>query len=262
MLSGLVRAASLIVLTLLVTTLTARSLSAQTGTITGLVSSQSTTGPLQNVQVSIQELNVGSLSSGNGRYLLIAVPVGVHEVTVTSIGYGVQTRQVTVQAEQTTVADFELEIVALNLDEIVVTGTGAPTQRRRLGATITSVSSEELASAPITNIADALIGRLPGARGLISGGQTGAGSQIVLRGTASISQRQDPIIYVDGIRIDNRPEDARSVTTDRLMDINPQDIDRIEIIKGAAAATLYGTEASSGVIQIFYQARNHWCAEI
>ncbi|MDE0730211.1 MAG: hypothetical protein OSB36_04695, partial [Longimicrobiales bacterium] len=83
MLSKLVRAASLIVLTLLATTITARSLSAQTGTITGLVSSQSTTGPLQNVQVSIQELNVGSLSSGNGRYLLIAVPVGVHEVTVT-----------------------------------------------------------------------------------------------------------------------------------------------------------------------------------
>ena len=251
MLSRLVRVASLIVLTLLATTITARGLSAQTGTITGQVTSQSTAGPLQNVQVSIQELNVGSLTSGNGRYLLIAVPVGVHEVTVTSIGYGVQTVQVTVQAEQTAVADFELEIVALNLDEIVVTGTGAPTQRRRLGATIASVSSEELATAPITNIADALIGRLPGARGLISGGQTGAGSQIVLRGTASISQRQDPIIYVDGIRIDNRPEDARSVTTDRLMDINPQDIDRIEIIKGAAAATLYGTEASSGVIQIF-----------
>ena len=167
------------------------------GTITGQVIAQSTLEPLPNVQVSIQDLNVGSLTAGNGRYLLIAVPVGTYEVTVTSIGYGVQTAQVTVGAEETVVADFELEVVALNLDEIVVTGTGAPTQRRRLGASIASVSSEELGAAPITNIADALIGRLPGARGLISGGQTGAGSQIILRGTASISQRQDPIIYVD-----------------------------------------------------------------
>ena len=172
MLSRLLRTTSIIGLVIGTATFTAQGVSAQTGTVTGLVTSQSTSGPLQNVQVSIEALNVGSLTSGNGRYLLVAVPVGTYEVTVTSIGYGVQTRQVTVQAEQTAVADFELEIVALNLDEIVVTGTGAPTQRRRLGATISSVSSEELGSAPITNIADALSGRLPGARGLISGGQT------------------------------------------------------------------------------------------
>ena len=251
MFSKLMRMTLILGLAVAVTVFTVEGVSAQTGTISGLVTAQSTAGPLQNVQVSIADLNVGSLTSGNGRYLLLAVPVGTYDLTVTMIGYGEQTVQVTVAAEQTTEANFELGIVALNLDEIVVTGTGAPTQRRRLGATITTISSEELATAPITNLADALIGRLPGARGLISGGQTGAGSQIVLRGTASISQRQDPLIYVDGIRIDNRPEDARSVTTDRLMDINPQDIDRIEIIKGAAAATLYGTEASSGVIQIF-----------
>jgi len=251
MFSKLMRMTLILGLAVAVTVFTVEGVSAQTGTISGLVTAQSTAGPLQNVQVSIADLNVGSLTSGNGRYLLLAVPVGTYDLTVTMIGYGEQTVQVTVAAEQTTEANFELGIVALNLDEIVVTGTGAPTQRRRLVATITTISSEELATAPITNLADALIGRLPGARGLISGGQTGAGSQIVLRGTASISQRQDPLIYVDGIRIDNRPEDARSVTTDRLMDINPQDIDRIEIIKGAAAATLYGTEASSGVIQIF-----------
>ncbi|MDA0310918.1 MAG: TonB-dependent receptor [Gemmatimonadetes bacterium] len=231
--------------------LTVGAASAQSGTITGGVSAQTTGQSLSNVQVFIRDLNIGSLTQANGRYLLILVPVGTHTLGVSSIGYGTQTVQVTVRSDQVTELNFELASVALDLDEIVVTGTGAPTQRRRLGQTIATVSAEAIAVAPVTDVAGALVGRLPGARGLISGGQTGAGSAIILRGTASVSQRQSPLIYVDGIRIDNRRETAESVSTDRLMDINPQDIDHIEVIKGAAAATLFGTEASSGVIQIF-----------
>jgi len=230
---------------------TAVSVSAQTGTVSGVITAQTTGQSLANVQVFIEDLNIGSLSQANGRYLLIAVPVGTYELGVSSIGYGSQTLQITVSAEQVTQLNLQLATVALNLDEIVVTGTGAPTQRRRLGQTVASVTAEQLSLAPITDVASALVGRLPGARGLMSGGQTGAGSQIIIRGSASISQRQSPLIYVDGVRIDNRTEDAGSVSTDRLMDINPQDIERIEVIKGAAAATLFGTEASSGVIQIF-----------
>lgn len=223
----------------------------ETGSVTGRVTVQSSGQPVASAQVFVQDLNLGSLTQANGRFLLLSVPVGTHTVTVSSIGFGTASQQVTVTAGGTAEIDFALESVALDLDEIVVTGTGAPTQRRRLGQTITSVSSEALSTAPIANVSDALVGRLPGARGLMSGGQTGAGSQIILRGTSSISQRQGPLIYVDGVRIENSPESAVSVQTDRLGDINPQDIDRIEIIKGAAAATLFGTEASSGVIQIF-----------
>lgn len=227
------------------------ALAQETGTITGSVSAESSGQPLASAQVFIQVLSLGSLSQANGRYLLVSVPVGTHTVRVSSIGYGAVTREVTVTPGATVEANFELASVALDLDEIVVTGTGAPTQRRRLGQTITSVTGDALNVAPISNVADALVGRLPGARGLMSGGQTGGGSAIVLRGTSSISQRQSPLIYVDGVRMDNSPEGAESVQTDRLGDINPQDIDRIEVIKGAAAATLFGTEASSGVIQIF-----------
>ena len=249
--SNKVRAVSIVAVALAAWAFTAVAVSAQTGTVSGVITAQTTGQPLSNVQVFIEDLNIGSLSQANGRYLLIAVPVGTYELGLSSIGYGSQTVQVTVSAEQITQLNFELSSVALNLDEIVVTGTGAPTARRRLGQTVASVTSEELAIAPITSLADALVGRLPGARGLMSGGQTGAGSMIVIRGSASISQRQSPLIYVDGVRIDNRTEDAGSVSTDRLMDINPQDIERVEVIKGAAAATLFGTEASSGVIQIF-----------
>lgn len=224
---------------------------AQQGQITGLVTNAATGQPIPSAQVFIPELSMGALSASNGRFVMLGVNAGTHTVRVERIGFAAATMEVTVAVDQTAEANFELQEVALNLDEIVVTGTGAPTQRRRLGQTITSVTSDELAIAPITNLSDALVGRLAGARGLISGGQTGAGSAIVLRGTSSISQRQSPLIYVDGVRMDNATEDASSATTDRLQDINPQDIDRVEVIRGAAAATLYGTEASSGVIQIF-----------
>ncbi len=231
---------------------TSGPLSAQaTGSISGQITDASSGRPLANAQVFVQSLNVGSLTRANGRFLIVSVPVGTHTLAVSSIGFGGATETVTVTAGETAEVNFQLESVALDLDEIVVTGTGAPTQRRRLGQTVTSVTSDALEIAPITGVADALVGRLPGARGLMSGGQTGAGSSIVLRGTSSVSQRQGPLIYVDGVRIENSPESAESVTTDRLADINPQDIDRVEVIKGAAAATLFGTEASSGVIQIF-----------
>ena len=226
-------------------------LAAQQGRITGLVTNAATGQPISSAQVFLPELNIGALSASNGRYLLLGVNVGTHTVRVERIGFAAATVEVTVAVDQSVEANFQLQEVALNLDEIVVTGTGAPTQRRRLGQTITSVTSDELAIAPITSLSDALVGRLAGARGLISGGQTGAGSAITLRGTSSISQRQSPLIYVDGVRMDNAVERATSVRTDRLQDINPQDIDRVEVIRGAAAATLYGTEASSGVIQIF-----------
>jgi len=246
-----VRAVGLVGAVLLAIALAIGPVSAQTGTIAGMVTAETTGQSLSNVQVFITDLNIGSLTQGSGRYLLINVPVGTYTLGASLIGYGSQSVQVTVGAEQVVELNFELSSVALNLDEIVVTGTGAPTQRRRLGQTVVSVTSDDITAAPITSLADALVGRLPGARGLMSAGQTGAGSMIILRGSASISQRQSPLIYVDGVRIDNRSEDAQSVTTDRLMDINPQDIERVEVIKGAAAATLYGTEASSGVIQIF-----------
>ena len=248
----LVLAASLLAAPLAAATLAATVASAQeTGTVTGSVTTEATGQPIVSAQVFIEELARGSLTQASGRYLLVSIPPGTYALSVTSIGHETVTRQVSVTAGGVADVDFVLAAVALDLDEIVVTGTGVPTQRRRLGQTIATVTGDELAAAPITNIADALVGRLPGARGLMSGGQTGGGTSILLRGTSSISQRQSPLIYVDGVRVDNTRESAESVQTDRLQDINPQDIERIEVIKGAAAATLFGTEASSGVIQIF-----------
>ncbi len=104
---------------------------------------------------------------------------------------------------------------------------------------------------------DALQGRIPGMVGLASSGVTGEGSRIRIRGSSSLSQSNEPIVFVDGIRVDGgggfggSVSDGGSASPSRLDDINPESIDRIEVLKGAAAATLYGTEASNGVIQVF-----------
>lgn len=223
---------------------------AQQGTVTGRVMDQATLRPLGAVQVFVQGQNIGILTDTEGRFRLEGVTPGEVTIRAQLIGYAAATSTVTVPPNGTVEVEFRLGTRAIDMDEIIVTGTGAPQQRRRLGQTINSISSQELEMSPVTSVADALQGRVPGLSGLPMG-ETGAASKLLLRGTASLSQRNEPLIYVDGVRMDNRRFDVGGVAQDRLSDINPADIDRIEVIKGAAAATLFGTEASSGVIQIF-----------
>jgi TonB-dependent starch-binding outer membrane protein SusC len=230
----------------------AAPLQAQQGAVVGQVVDQATMRPLGSVQVFIAGLNIGSLSNAQGQFRVEGVPVGQHTIQTQILGYAAASETVSVSAGGTATVNFMLRSQAIDLEEIVVTGTGAPTQRRELGQTINSVSASDLEEAPITSVADALFGRVPGIGGQ-SMGESGAATAITLRGVASLNTelRNEPLIYVDGIRMENRTYSVGGTATSRLGDINPADIERIEVIKGAAAATLYGTEASSGVIQIF-----------
>ncbi|MEX2530084.1 MAG: TonB-dependent receptor plug domain-containing protein [Gemmatimonadota bacterium] len=223
----------------------------QTGVVTGQVTAEATGRPLGGAQVAFEDLNIGMLTNNNGGFLVQSVPVGTHEITVRFIGYGTVRQQVNVEAGQTSEVDIALASAAIGLDEIVVTGTGAPTERRRLGQTINSIDASELELAPITSVSEALLGRVPGMAGAIGNRETGQASLPVFRGLTSLSQRNTPIIYIDGIRMNNSEFNSAGLVVDQLSQISPSDIERIEVIKGAAAATLFGTEASSGVIQIF-----------
>jgi TonB-dependent starch-binding outer membrane protein SusC len=221
-----------------------------TGTITGIVTDGGTQRPLGSVQVSIPELQVGTLTGANGRYSLNEVPAGTHDVEFRIIGYATITESVSLTSGGTVQLDVQMRDRAIDLDEIVVTGTGVVTERRSLGATVNSINSRDIEDAPVQNVTDVLRGRVPGLVATASG-EAGAASPIRIRGTASISQRNDPLIYVDGVRLDNSMTQVASVSTQTLDQLNPADIERVEVLSGAAAATLYGTEASSGVIQIF-----------
>jgi TonB-linked SusC/RagA family outer membrane protein len=223
--------------------------------ITGTVKDAQTGQPMSAVQVFIQGTGIGALTQNNGRYLLLNVPAGPHQVTAQRIGFKANTQQVTVAAGQTVTVDFGLAEEALGLDEIIVTGTPGATQRRAIGNTVASVAASSLTQTVATpDVKDLLRGRTAGVT-LGAGGAIGQGADITIRGGGSFDRtRSNPIVFVDGVRVNTNPAGpvmAQGAGKSNPMDdFNPADIESVEIIKGPAAATLYGSEASAGVIQI------------
>ncbi len=227
---------------------------AQTGQIVGQVRDAASQRPLEAVQVYIPGSGIGALTNAAGRFLLLNVPVGETTVQAEIVGYRQATRTVTVTAGGATTLDFNLEQTAIQLDQIVVTGAGVATEKKKLGNTIATIDAASLDNAPITDFSQLIAGREPGVVALPSSGYTGAGAQIRIRGSSSLSQLNEPVVYIDGIRMDRSAigmAGGDQAQPSRLDDIPPESIERVEILKGAAAATLYGTEASNGVIQIF-----------
>lgn len=233
-------------------TLRAQAASAQ---IEGRVIDASTNRPIEGAQVYIGTRGIGSVTNAQGMYRIPPVPLGAAprmtvEVKVRMLGYNQGSRTLELQVGQVARADFSLTTSAVQLNQVVVTGTGQQVEIRKLGNTVAVVQAPEFA--PINSASDLLQGREPGVSGLPSGGLTGEGTRIRIRGNASLSQSNEPIIFLDGMRIDNAgSQDYGGARPSRLDDIDPTSIERVEILKGAAAATLYGTEASNGVIQIF-----------
>ena len=229
------------------------SLSAQQ--VTGRIVDQSTGQPIASVQVSIPGTGLGALTQQSGRYLLLTVPVGSHTVNAQRIGYKTVTAQVTVTAGATVVQDFTLTEEALGLDEIVVTGVAGGGRQREVGAAVSRLGGSDLSSMARGDLGAALGGRAAGLTMSVGSPQPGAAGRITLRGSNSISVSDHPLIYVDGVRIfsgaANTSPTSASQQYDPLSNIRPQDIERVEVVRGPAATTLYGTEASGGVIQIF-----------
>lgn len=231
----------------------------QAGTITGRVTNSSTNAPISAAQVSLPDLNMGTLTRDDGRFVIRQVPPGQHRITIIRIGFLSETQTIDVSAGATVNVNFRVGEQAVALDEIVVTGVGTAARRREIGNSLAQLDVAKNDAIAVTDVETLLRGTVAGVSGLAVSGQVGSSGTITLRGVTSVSQGNEPLIYVDGVRLSTRRvppanlEDGRGprVSGSPLNDINPQDIARIEIIKGAAATTLYGTEASAGVIQIF-----------
>lgn len=251
--SGLLRGGLVLALAGMIGWAPAPVMAQATGTLVGTVRDAASQRPLEAVQVYIGGTGIGALTNAAGRFLLLNVPAGEHALVAEIVGYRAGSQTVTVAAGQSVVADFAMEQTAISLNEIVVTGAGVATEKRKLGNTIATLDASTLDNAPIADFSQMIAGREPGVVALPSSGYTGEGAKIRIRGSASLSQLNEPIIYVDGIRVDRSAVDANNGqgNPSRLDDIPPESIERVEILKGAAAATLYGTEASNGVIQIF-----------
>lgn len=225
-------------------------------TVEGTVIEARTGETLPGVNVVLQGTNIGASTNADGEYIIDNVEPGTYTLQAKFVGFATQSEEVTVSGDETITVNFKMSQSSVNLDEVVVTGAGGPVEKRKLGNSIGSIDSEDLETSPINTFSDVIQGREPGLVGLPSGGATGEGSRIRIRGSASLSQSNEPLIYIDGVRADNAGGFGGLVGNDggspsRLDDINPDIIKRVEVLKGAAAATLYGTEASNGVIQIF-----------
>ena len=232
-----------------------RTAQAQAGSIGGTVVDAVSRRPISGAQVFIKGTSAGTSTGESGRYTIANVPPGARVVGIRQLGYAAQEKTVTVVAGQRATVDFELGSQAISLSAVVVTGTATATEVRKIGNSVASLNVSELAEkAPILSVDQLIKGRTPGVIMNVGQSTVGTPGQIKIRGTKSISLPSDPVIYVDGVKINNtddRPIFIGGQGINRLADINPAEIDRVEIVRGAAAATLYGTQGSNGVIQIF-----------
>lgn len=232
----------------------------QTGTVRGKVTAPGGL-PIANAQVSVVGTLVGGVSARDGEYVIRNVPAGAQTLRVRMIGYAPTTSPVTVPAGGSATVNFELTVQAMALDEVVVTGTAGAARKREVGNSIGTIN---LATAPKaqSDFGAMIAGSLSGVQVTGGSGNAGAGKAIRLRGNTSVALSNQPLLYIDGVRVrsdeypKNLPETGSNlrsgnINASPLNDISPDDIERIEVVKGAAAATLYGTDAAAGVIQIF-----------
>lgn len=224
------------------------------GTIEGRVTDAVTGQPVTRARVVVIGTALVTQTSAEGRYVLAGVPAREVNVQVTSIGYGASSRAVTVESGARVTADFALTLRPFSLDEIVVTATGDQA-RKELGHQVATIRADSLAleGAPASSLTELLAKKAPGVQ-VQYGNITGTESRIRIRGTSSLSLSNEPIFYIDGIRMESSNGSSSigigGSIPSRVGDINPEEIESIEIVRGPSAATLYGTDAANGVIVI------------
>lgn len=222
------------------------------GAIAGQVVERLSEQPLVGVSISVVGTSLGAITDQNGRFHIDGVPAGTATIRAQTIGYSASDREVTVTDGEVARVTIRMSEEAIALDQIVVTGTAGRQERRAQGASIANVNVADVTElAPVQNVTEVLQGRIPGVSVSQGSGVGGTGQQIRVRGASSISLSNEPLIYVDGVRIDtDQIEVGSGSVVSALNFVNPADIESIEVVKGPAAATLYGADATAGVIQI------------
>ena len=233
---------------------------AQDGTIAGQVTDATSKQGVVGAVVQIGGTSLGVNTGQDGRYRINNVPAGPHTVTARRIGYVPGRETVTASGGVTSTVNFLLQAAATSLDQVVVTGTAGEQSRREIGNAISTINAaDELSKSGASNLTSLLNARASGVSIGQTTGRLGSAPNIQIRGVSSLGLNNNPLIYIDGIRVNNQtgggPTGAgfgsqNSQVAGRLNDISPDGIESIQIIKGPAAATIYGTEAANGVIQI------------
>jgi len=227
---------------------------AQDNSVGGRVVAAGTNEPLPGAQITAVGGTARATSDEQGRFRLTGIAGTSPRIEVRRIGY--RSSEVAVRLGQTDLV-VQLSANPQSLEAVVVTGTAAAQQKREIGNAVATINaSEVVASAPILSMQGLINGRAPSVVVMPTSGMVGSGQQVRVRGNASFSLGNNPLVYIDGVRVNNEAATGPinqafgSSSISRLNDLNPSDIESIEVLKGPSAATLYGTEASNGVINI------------
>ena len=223
--------------------------------VAGRVVDRTSNLPISDANVVVVGTQRGARTNEQGRYRITNVPAGTYLVRVSRLGYAAASQSVTVPNTGEVTADFQISPTAVTIDQVVVTATGGEERKRETGNAVSTVQPATQTLAVSTTVADVLAGKAPGVDVNFSGGTTGQASRIRIRGANSVSLSNEPLIIVDGVRFSNDFNAVGGIgvggqVPNRLNDLNPDDIESMEVLKGPAASALYGTAAANGVIQI------------
>jgi TonB-linked SusC/RagA family outer membrane protein len=228
---------------------------------------------IPGVVVKVQNTNFAVATNGEGKFNLPAnLNPGAYQVVFSSIGFKTQTKTIQLGSSTQVSVNGELTADNIGLDEVIITGTSQGTTRKQMGSYVTSVKGDDLLKAPSGNVLSSLQGKAPGAQISQNSGDPAGGMSVRLRGVSSINSGSDPLYIIDGVIVNNSTARVTNTSANydgggsgvggngnfvgaigqnRMVDINPNDIERIEVLNGAAAAAIYGSRANAGVIQIF-----------
>ncbi|AHG90200.1 TonB-dependent outer membrane protein, SusC/RagA [Gemmatirosa kalamazoonensis] len=250
-----------LLVTLACLALSATSASAQVRRVTGVITATGSGEPLSAASVQVVGTTTGTYTNEQGRFS-ISVPAGSQQLRVRRIGY--LAKVVPVTANQTDVT-VTLDKDVLQLETQVVTGTATSVARANAANAVSQVTAEQLTRAPAQTLDNALQGKIAGATITVNSGAPGGGSQVQLRGVTSINATSSPLYVVDGVIVSNQSfgiglnsitnagggiSTSQDQQVNRTADLNPEDIESIEVLKGPAAGAIYGSKASNGVIVI------------
>ena len=223
-------------------------------TFTGTVTEGKTKFTLPGASVSLDGKQMANADFDGSYKFKAKLTDGVHVISSSVIGFKTKKITLTIGASDVVVTNFGMYEDILSLDEIVITGAAVNTNKKQLGNAIATVKSSEIRNSGATSVDQALTGKVSGALISQNSGSPAGGISITLRGVGTITGNSDPLYIVDGVYINNNTNNSVNLggnNQNRLVDINPNDIDRIEVVKGAAGAAIYGARGSNGVVQIF-----------
>ncbi|MDE3152656.1 MAG: TonB-dependent receptor plug domain-containing protein, partial [Gemmatimonadota bacterium] len=227
------------------------------GTVTGRVTASGTNEPLSGTRVMLVGTSLATQTSADGRYTLRNVPAGAREVRVIRVGYTEMKKAVTVTSGQSVTLDFAMTQAVVQLSEMVTTATG---QQRRveIGNSVSTLGNvgQKVETTPVNSLSDLMVAKAPGVV-VLPGAMTGSAPVVRIRGIGSLATAgsgisNDPIYVIDGVRMNTSTLNLGTGGTQGslLNDLDPNEIEDVEIVKGPSAATLYGTDAANGVIVI------------